>query len=261
MQPDYTFSPSSSPSSLFQPGRYFDPYSNSRKNTASALFQARPDPYPYHSDPPLKLPVKFVVPPRNDDICNDPKRRLCFEDFSACDNNNKSTNSEHMKKIGIDNYSKIISEGNVSRRHNCEYFQGMFLSTPPRNIFNCNHQPAATVDGSKHSISDRQLRKRTSENDDNVFHIDDRSKNLSNCDNNDRRSSSENIFTRRRVGEETVTKTRRNTQKFLADTAKTVANLKHRCERRESKLNAASFSGSNTPKIKISSPLDLTKLK
>lgn len=261
MQPDYTFSPSTSPSSLFQPRRFFDPYGISSKNTNSTLFQARPDPYPYHSDQPLKLPVKFVVPPSNYDVFTDPKGKVWFEDISTYDKNNKSTDNGHMKNVGIDNYSKIFSEGNVSRRHNCDYFQDMFLSNPPRNNFNVNHQPTAILDECQNTISDRQLRKRSSENDDNIFHIDDKSKELSNCDNNNRRSSSKDVITRRRVADETITSTRRNIQKFLADAAKSVAPHQHRCDRRESWPTTASCSGSNAPKIKIASPLDLTKLK
>jgi hypothetical protein len=260
MQPDYTFSPSS-PSSLFQPRRFFDPYGISSKNTTSTLFQASPETYPYHSDPPLKLPVKFVVPPSNYDVCNDPKRKLWFQDFAACDKTSKSTNNGHMKNVGIDNYSKLISEGNVSRRHNCEYFQNMFLSNPPRNIINGVHQSAATFDECENTFSDRKLRKRSSENDDNIFHIDDKSKELSKCDNNERRSSSKDILNRRRVADETVTTTRRNIHKYLADSATSVIPHQHRCDRRESRPTTASRSGSNAPKIKITSPLDLTKLK
>jgi len=260
-KPDYTFSPSSSPSSLFQPGRFFDPYGIASKNTTSNLFQASPDPYPYHSDTPLKLPVKFVVPPSNYDICSDPKRKLCFEDISACDKTNKFTNNGHMKNVDIDNYSKLISEGNVSRRHNCEYFQDMFLNNSPRNIFNGNHQTAATLDEYQNTVSHRQLRKRSSENDDNIFHIYDRSKELSNYENNERRSGSKNIFTRRRVADETVTATRRNIQKFLADPTTSVLHHQQKCDRRESKHTTASCAGSNARKIKIISPLDLTKLK
>jgi len=225
------------------------------------LFQANPDSYPYHSDPPLKLPVKFVVPPSNYGVYNDPKRKLCFEDISACDKTNKSTNNGHIKNVGIDNYYKLISEGNVSRRHNCEYFQDMFLSNPPRNIFNGNHQTAAILDECENNISDRRLRKRSSENDDNVFHIDDRSKELSNCDNNDGRSSSRDIFTRRRVADETVVRTRRNIQKFLADPTTSAVHHQHRPDRRESKATTTSCSETNAPKMKIISPLDLTKLK
>jgi hypothetical protein len=261
MQPDYTFSPSSSPPSLFQPRRFFDPYGISSKNTTSTLFQARPDPYPYHSDPPLKLPVKFVVPPSNYDVCSDPKRKLWSEDISACDKSNKSTNNGHMKNVDIDNYSKLISEGNVSRRHNCEYFQDMFLSNLPRNIFNGYHQPATTLDECENTISNRQLKKRSSENDDNIFHIDDKSKELPNYDNNDRRSSSKDIITRRRVADERRTTTRRNIQKFLADPTTPVLPHQYRCDRRESRPTTASCSGSNAPKIKIASPLDLTKFK
>ena len=257
MNPDYTFSPSS----LFQPRRFFDPYSISSKNTTSAFFQASPDSYPYHSDSPLKLPVKFVVPPSNYDFCNDPKRKLWFEDFSACNKTNKSTNNGHMKNVGIDNYSKLISEGNVSRRQNCEYFQDIFLSNPPRNVFNGNHQPAAILDECENNISYRQLRKSSSANDDNIFHIGDRSRELSNCDNNDRRSSYKDIFTRRRVADQTVIRTRRNIQKFVADPTTSVVHHQHRSDRRESKPTTANCSGPNTQKMKIISPLDLTKLK
>jgi hypothetical protein len=225
------------------------------------LFQSSPDPYPYHSDPPLKLPVKFVVPPNNYDVCNDPKRKLWFEEFSACDKTNKSTNNGHMKNVGIGNYSKLIAEGNVSRRHNCEYFQDMFLSNPTRNIFNVNYQTTATLDECENTISDRQLRKRLSENDDYVFHIDDRSKELSICDNNDRRWSSKDTCSRRRVADETVIQTRRNIRKCLIDPTTSVVPHQHRCERRESKPTTASCSGSKSPKMKITSPLDLTKLK
>jgi hypothetical protein len=224
------------------------------------LFQTRPDPYPYHSDPPLKLPVKFVVPPSNYDVCNDPKRKLWFEDISAYDKTNKSTDNRHMKNVGIENYSKLISEGNVFRRHNCEYFQDMFLSNPPTNLFNGTHQSAATLDECENNISERKLRKRSSENED-IFHIDDKSKELSNFDNNSRRSSSKDVITRRRFADETVTSTRRNIQKFLADPATSVIPHQHRCDRRESRPTTASCSGSNAPKIKIASPLDLTKLK
>jgi hypothetical protein len=225
------------------------------------MFQTSPDTYPYHSDPPLRLPVKFVVPPRNYDIYNEPKRRLWFEDIKACDNTNKSTSNGHMKKMDIDYYSKLISEGNVSRRHNCEYFQGMFLSNPPRNIFSDNHQPAATLDKCGNTISQRQLRKHSSEDDHNIFHIDDRSEELPNFENISRRSISKNIFTRRRVADETVTKQRIKFQKFLADPATSVVPHQNRCDRTESKPTIASCSRSNTPKIKIASPLDLTKLK
>jgi hypothetical protein len=166
-----------------------------------------------------------------------------------------------MKNMGIDKYSKQISEGNTSRRHNCEYFQDMFLSNPPRNIFNLNHRPAVTVDELENTISDRKLRKRSSENVDNIFHTDDRSKLMSNCDNSDRRSSSKDILTRRQVADERVIKTRRNIEKFLADPGTSVVLQQHRCDRRESKPTTASCSGSNAPKIKIISPLDLTKLK
>jgi len=166
-----------------------------------------------------------------------------------------------MKNVGIGNYSKLISEGNVSRRHNCEYFQDMFLNNPPRNIFNGNRQPTASLDECENTISNRQLRKRLSENDDNVFHIDDRSKELSICDNNDRRPSPKNICSRRLVADETVIKARRNIQKCLTDPTKSVVPHQHRCERRESKPTTASCSGSKSPKMKITSPLDLTKLK
>lgn len=201
------------------------------------------------------------MPPIDYDVCSDPKRKLWFEDISACDKTNKSTNNVHIKNYGIDNYSKLISEGNVSRRHNCEYFQDMFLSNPPRNMFNGNHQPAAILDECENNISYRQLRKRSSENDDNIFHIDDRSKELSNCDNNDGRSSSKGIFTRRRVADETVVRARRKIQKFLADPTTSAVHHQYRCDRRESKPTTASCSGSNAPKMKIISPLDLTKLK
>jgi len=225
------------------------------------MFQETPDSYPYHSDPPIKLPVKFVVPPSSYDVCSDPRRKLWFEDISACDKNNKSTNNGHMKNVAIDNYSKLISEGNVFRRNNCEYFQDMFLSNPSRNIFNGNHQPAAILDECENHISDRQLRKRSYENDDNIFHIDDRSKELSICDNNDGSSSSKHIFIRRRVADETVVRTRRNIQKFLADPRTSTVHHQYRSDRRESKPTTASCSGSNAPKMKIISPLDLTKLK
>jgi hypothetical protein len=201
------------------------------------------------------------VPPSNYDVCNDPMRKLWFEEFSACDKTNKSANNGHMKNVGIDNYSKLISEGNVSRKHNCEYFQDMIFSNPPRNIFNGNHQTSATSNECENIISDRQLRKRLSENDDSIFHIDDRSKKLSDCDNNDRRLSSKNRCTRRRVADETVIQTRRNIQKCLRDPTTSVVAHQHRYERRESKLTTASCSESNSPKMKITSPLDLTKLK
>jgi hypothetical protein len=207
------------------------------------------------------LPVKFVVPPSNYDVCNDPKRKVWFEDISAYDKTNKSTNNGHMKNVGIENYSKLISEGNVSRRHNCEYFQDTFLSNPPTNLFNGTHQPTATVDECEINISERKLRKRSSENEDIIFHIDDKSKELSNFDNNSIRLSSKDVITRRRFADETVTSTRRNIQKFLADTATSVIPHQHRCDRRESRPTTASCSGSKAPKIKIASPLDLTKLK
>lgn len=201
------------------------------------------------------------MPPSNYDVYSDPKRKLWFEDISACDKTNKPTNNGHTKNVVLDNYSKLISEGNVSRRHNCEYFQDTFLSTSSRNILNGNHQPVATLDECENTISYRQLRKRSSENDDSIFHIDDRSKELSNCDNNDRRSSSKDLFTRRRAAHETVTAKRRNIQKFLADPTTSAVHHQHRCDRRESRPITASCSGSNAPKIKIISPLDLTKLK
>jgi hypothetical protein len=226
------------------------------------LFQTRPDAYPYHSDLPLKLPVKFIVPPSNYDVCNEPKRRLWFEDITACDNNNKFTSNGDMKKMDIDVYTKLTSEGNASRRHNCGYFQDMFLTNPPpRDIFNDNHHLVASLDECRNTISDRQLRKRSSENDDKIFNIDDRSKELPHCENIGRRPISKNIFTRRRVADETVTKPRTKVQKLLADPATSVVPHQNRCDRRESNPTTASCSGSNIPKIKIASPLDLTKLK
>lgn len=264
LHPDCTFLSSSSSlpsSSLFQHGIFFDPYGIPSQNTNSASFQPSHESYRYRRDSPLRLPVRFVVPPRNDDVWSDPMRTLCFEDISACDSKNTYANNGHSRNRCIDNYSRIISENVVSRRLDSEYFQSTLLSNSSRRIFNASHQSPATANECRCVISERKLRKCSSVNDDNVCNIDDRSNGLQNSDNKDRRSRSKSVFVQQRNADETSTKTRRNMQQFLADRVKSAAHDQHRHERRESESVASSDSGSNPPKMKITSPLDLTKLK
>jgi hypothetical protein len=160
LHPDYTFLTASSPSStLFQSGRFFDPYGISGRDTISTLFQQSQESYRYRTDPPLKLPVKCVVPPRNCDVWYGPTRRLSFEDSSACGSTNKSTNDGRSKRMCLDDYSRIVSD--VSRRPNSKHFQEKFHSNLPRNIFNGSRPPPASVNERTNIISDRQVRKRS----------------------------------------------------------------------------------------------------
>lgn len=241
-----------------------DPYCVPSMNICSTLFHPNQNPYGYHSAPPrpspLTLPVKFVVPPRTDNVLSDPTRRLCFEDSPSDENMNILTNNEHCKKICIDNYSRIILEENNSRRYISEYFQDVYLNNSYRNLSTDSHQSTDSDEPCTNIIADKQPRKNSQENFKKLCNADDKSKILPNGVHY-RRSVSKDMLTQQRITEEISTKSESDIQRLLVDPIISVVCHKQSCERKETKLFAARKLESNSQKITAASPLDLTKLK
>lgn len=245
LRPDTTFLPPSS-SSLFLPEiSSLDPYYNSSiNNGTSALFHLNHNPYRCHPvprHPPLTFPVKFVVPPITEDVFSDPTRRFCFEDISAHEITNKFTDDKQSKNICTDNYSRIISEDDNSRRYVSEFFQDVYLNSPSMKLPADSLRSTEIDDNYTNITAVKQAKKHLFENLPKIFKTNDKSQKFSPKD-------------------ETSKKTQSNIQRFLVNPVASFVHHEQSCQSKESKSFPV-YDLEQSPSKKKTSPLDLTKFK